>query len=88
MMKIFEEHIVRYFAEEKGLPATVLRLIGPLTAAEWEEIASAGTGKAGDHHAAGGHDADVRAELDLLRTAQVDRGGGAERWYNVLIRSK
>ena len=27
---------------------------------------------------AGGHDADVRAELDLLRTTQVNRGGGAD----------
>ena len=50
LMKIFEEHIVQYFAEEKGLPATVLRLTGPLTAAEWEETASDGTGKAGSTH--------------------------------------
>ena len=50
MMKIFEEHIVRYFAEEMGLPATVLRLTGPLTAAEWEETAVAGTGGAGSTH--------------------------------------
>ena len=50
MMKIFEEHIARYFAEEMGLPATVLRLSGPMTQAEWEERAADGQDKGGLTH--------------------------------------
>ena len=50
LMKIFEEHVVQYFAEEKGLAATVLRLTGPSTGKEWEEAAAAGTGGAGTTH--------------------------------------
>ena len=50
MMKIFEEHIVRYFARERGLPAVILRLTGPTTPEKWDRMAAAGTGHPGATH--------------------------------------
>ena len=50
MMKIFEEQIARFFAEDGGLAAVVLRLTGPLTDAEWEQMKSEGRAGGGLTH--------------------------------------
>ncbi|MDP6107757.1 MAG: NAD(P)-dependent oxidoreductase [Candidatus Brocadiia bacterium] len=44
MMKIFEEHVVRHFACEMGLPTVILRLTLPTAAEDWDAMAAAGTG--------------------------------------------
>jgi nucleoside-diphosphate-sugar epimerase len=44
MMKIFEEHVVRHFAREMGLPAVILRLTLPKGPEKWDKMAAEGTG--------------------------------------------
>ncbi len=44
MMKVFEEHIVRHFAVEMGLPTVILRLTRPTSPEKWDRKAAAGTG--------------------------------------------
>ena len=50
MMKIFEEHIARYFAEEHGLSTAVLRLTGPTAPGDWDRMVSEGEGGPGTTH--------------------------------------
>ncbi len=44
MVKIIEEQIVRYFAQEKGLSTVILRLTGPVVHDEWDRMAAEGGG--------------------------------------------